>query len=526
MSTAVEQIKDRLDIVDIVSSYIKLEKSGVNWRARCPFHNEKSPSFFVSPNRQSFFCFGCGAKGDIFSFVEQFEGLDFKGALKTLADRAGVDIKQFRTSENPEEKDDLFKVMEEATKIYEKNLKTDSTSLQYLNKRGMKDSTISKWRIGLAFDGWRNLYDELQKKGFSKKNLLETGLIKKVEVEAHSTGSGQEKYYDTFRDRIMFPILDSAGRVVAFSGRTRKKEEENPNVPKYLNSPETKLFYKSDILYGFNLAKNYIRKLDYSVLVEGQMDLVLSHQAGVANTVASSGTALTELHLKKIGRLSNRVIIGYDSDKAGEAASKKAALLALSLGMEVKIATLEEGEDPASIIKKDPEIWKEALRNSKNAILFFLDRAAEKNKDAKLAKDVRENVLPLLAAMQSEIEKSQLLKQIALKLGVGEEAVFKDLQKIKTAEDSRKKGEIEEKPRRSFEEEREILLFEAERYGIKIDKAKNSEEILKRIGLQKMKDELQKKASLLDRKNISESEEASIRKEIETIQKEIKRIQS
>ena len=211
----------------------------------------------------------------------------------------------------------------------------------------------------------------------------------------------------------MFPISDSAGRVIAFSGRALKEDEK---TPKYLNSPETKLFYKSEVLYGFNIAKNYIRKLDYAVLVEGQMDLLLSHQASVFNTVASSGTALTQLHLKKIQKLSNRVIIAYDSDSSGEKAARRAALMTMSLGMEAKITILPKGEDPASVIQNEPENWKKALRESEHFVDFALNKAVKENEGRNLTKEIIKNVLPLVSLIKSEMEKSQFVKKIALKI--------------------------------------------------------------------------------------------------------------
>ena len=367
MSTDIEQIKERLDIVDVISSYIKVEKAGVNFKAKCPFHNEKTPSFMISPARQSFYCFGCGEKGDVFSFVQKFENIDFIEALKILAEKAGVELKNKKEDkESKDEKEKLFEMVEESAKIFEKNLSQEKKVLSYLGKRGVSENSISKWRIGFAKDEWRDLCNRLTEKGFSKEELLSVGLIKKTPTE--------NKFYDTFRDRVMFPIFDSSGKVIAFSGRAMKKDDK---VPKYLNSPETKLFYKSEVLYGFNVAKNYMRKLDYAVLVEGQMDMVMSHQAGVSNTIASSGTALTELHLRKIQKLTNRIIIAYDSDEAGEKAARRAAELALQLGMEVKVTSLPKGEDPASVAQKNSEEWKEALRKSEHIIDFALSKATK-----------------------------------------------------------------------------------------------------------------------------------------------------
>ncbi|MFH0804203.1 MAG: DNA primase [Candidatus Zambryskibacteria bacterium] len=515
MSTNVEQIKERLNIVDVISSYIKVEKAGINFKAKCPFHNEKTPSFFISPTRQSFYCFGCGEKGDIFSFVEKFEGLDFKGALETLANRAGIELKNFRKEgrERPEEKDKLFEIMEEAAKFYERELTKNKKVLEYLRKRGLSSSSISKWRIGFAPDGWRNTHDYLTQKGFSKENMFEGGLIKRA-VGADGN-RGMEKYYDTFRNRVMFPICDDASRVIAFSGRAMKEDDK---TPKYLNSPETKLFYKSEVLYGFNVAKNHIRKLDYAVLVEGQMDLIMSNQAGVLNTVASSGTALTELHLKKIQKLSNRVIIAYDSDPAGEKASRRAAELALFMGMETKITSLPKGEDPASVAKEDPKKWKSALKEAEHFTDFALNKAVKENEGRNLLREIMKNILPLANLIKSNIEKTQFVKKIALKMRVGEEAVWNDLKKIKTED-----FEITE-TFNNYKDEKEALIFEAEKYGLKIDIKKTNEDILRKNELKNLKQKLQETAILLDDKNISKTDEKKIKSDFEKIQKRIKEL--
>lgn len=550
MSSNTEQIKEKLDIVEVISGYIKVEKSGINYKARCPFHNEKTPSFFISSTRQSFYCFGCGVKGDIFSFVEQFEGLDFKGALTSLADKAGIKLTSFKNEDIGDNKDQLFEIMEVATKMYEKNLNHNKPAMSYLTKRGLSENSIKKWRIGFALDEWRNLHDHLLGQKFSKETMLEAGLIKKVPDES--------KYYDTFRDRIMFPISDTAGRVIAFSGRTLKNPSTSSGQvpPKYLNSPETKLFYKSEVLYGFNVAKNYIRKLDYAVLVEGQMDLIMSHQAGVLNTVASSGTALTDLHLKKIQKLSDRVVIAYDSDKAGESAAKRAAELAISLGMETKIASLKEGEDPASVVKNDPEEWKKALRESVHFLDFVIEKAFEKNEGRKLTKEILENVLPLVSLIKSDIEKSQFVKKVATRLRVPEESVWNDIKKIKNQDKSVEKNDpikslaipnlekimigfifLEESQNKKnkilrekwediigkeeiqknierFESEKEALIFEAERYNDN----ETAEKLLRRLEINTLKDRLQKTAITLDDPSISKKEEEATKKEFSKIE--------
>jgi DNA primase len=273
------------------------------------------------------------------------------------------------------------------------------------------------------------------------------------------------------------------------------------------------------VLYGFNIAKNYIRKMDYAVLVEGQMDLIMSHQAGILNTVASSGTALTELHLKKIQKLSNRVIIAYDSDEAGEKASRRAAELALFLGMEVKIASLPKGEDPASVVKENPKKWKEALKESEHFVDFALAKAVRENSSKNLTKEIIKNILPLIHLLKSEMEKTQFVKKIALKMKVGEEAVWDDLEKI-----NKKEGSKITKISDDFRDEKEALIFEAERYGLKIDIKKTNEDILRRIELKKFKQKLQETAILLDEKDISKEEEKRAKAEFEKIQKHIKEL--
>jgi DNA primase len=422
MSTPVEKIKERLNIVDLLGTYIKLEKAGKNMKARCPFHNEKTPSFFVSPDRDSYYCFGCGAKGDIFTFVQEFEGLDFFGALKLLAERTGVTLE--RTGfEKKDDKEAIFNALEAATQFFESNLPKSQSAQKYLEKRGLTEKTIKDWRIGFVADDWRTLYDYLAARKFSDNEIEQAGLIKRNE----------RSFYDRFRGRIMFPIRDSAGRVVGFTGRILP-EADDGKAAKYLNSPETAVFNKSRILYGFDLAKLAIKKFDYTVIVEGQMDIIMCHQAGFQNVVATSGTALTPEHLTLLRRISNRVIMAFDADKAGVNAATKAWQLALSLGMEVKIAEFKEGKDPADVILSDggKEKFKEALKDSMHIIDFYLSKIiAEKLEPRKMGVEVREKILPFLVLIESSIEKSHFVKKISDKCGIAEAAIWEDLKKVK-----------------------------------------------------------------------------------------------
>jgi DNA primase len=422
MSTSVEKIKERLSIVDLLGTYIKLEKAGKNMKARCPFHNEKTPSFFVSPDRDSYYCFGCQAKGDIFTFVQEFEGLDFFGALKLLAERTGVTL-DTGNFEKKNDKEAIFNALEAATQFFESNLPKSNSAQKYLEKRGLTEETIKTWRIGFVADDWRTLYDYLAARKFTDSEIEQAGLIKKTDKGA----------YDRFRGRIMFPIRDSAGRVVGFSGRILPENDDGKSA-KYINSPETAVFNKSRIMYGFDLAKLAIKKMDYSIVVEGQMDIIMSHQSGFNNIVATSGTALTPEHLTLLRRISNRVIMAFDADKAGMNAATKAWQLALSLGMEVKIAEFKDGKDPADVLlgEDGKEKFTQAIKESTHIIDFHLSKILSlKLDERKMGSEIREKILPFLALIESSIEKSHFVKKISEKTGIPEKALWDDLKKVK-----------------------------------------------------------------------------------------------
>lgn len=419
-SSLTNEIKEKLDIVELIGSYIKIEKAGQNYKAKCPFHNEKTPSFFISPKRNSFYCFGCGAKGDIFSFVEQFENVDFLGALRMLADKAGVKIRYEKDS-HKDEKEKLFNCIDEAGKIFEENLKNNSEALNYLKSRGLKEETIRLWRIGFAKDAWHDIEERLKLAGFGQKEMLACGLIKHGE-------SG--KIYDTFRNRIIFPIFDSVGRIIAFSGRIFGDEKD---TAKYLNSPETEIFKKSEVLYGLNVAKNGIRRMNFSILVEGQMDLLMCHQAGWDNTVATSGTALTDNHLIILKRASPNIVIAYDNDKAGMKASQKAFNMALAVGFNVKAIKTAEGKDPADVIAKDPSLWKDAIKNACHIVEYTWRNLL----DLKLPRDkfvtrFRIDILPMLASIPENTERARLVSEykMALETGIREEHILEEAQKF------------------------------------------------------------------------------------------------
>lgn len=446
MSSTVDSIKEKLGIAEVIASYIKLEKAGVNLKALCPFHHEKTPSFSVSPSRGGFYCFGCGEKGDMFTFVQKFEGVDFQGALKILAERAGVPI-TFERSEFKDEKNTLYSILEEAASYFENNLKENKEALNYLKERGLKDITIKDFRLGYASLDWRELFKHLKNKGFNESLIERAGLIKK-------SPEGKESY-DRFRGRIMFPISDSSGRAVGFSGRIFSAQVESTSSEdvvgaKYINSPETPLFSKSKILYGYDKAKDGIRKLGFTILVEGQMDLLMSHQAGFKNTVALSGTALTEEHVSILTRLSPKLLLALDSDEAGMKASGKSAALTLSRGMDVKVARIPLGTDPADLIKLDPENWKKAIKEATHIIDFYMDVInAAKYEERKFRQEVSRQVLPYVARIESPIDRAHFISKIAGKLRLPEQSVVEEVVSIirtsGVSSSSERVGSIEEK---------------------------------------------------------------------------------
>lgn len=423
MNDAVEQIKNRLSIIDVITPYVELTKAGKHLKARCPFHNEKTPSFNVSPERGMYHCYGCGAGGDMFTFIQEIERVDFKQALKILAEKANVELTPV-SPEKKSERDRLYSVLEEATVFYEEQFKVNENAKSYVEKRGVIAATIGAWRIGFAPGppvGWAVLRDHLRSKGYTDSELFKAGLIKESD-------KGKEPY-DVFRNRVMFPLFDSSGRVVAFSGRTL---EAGDDIPKYVNSPETELFKKSELLYGYDKAKHGIRNLSFSMIVEGQFDVVMSHQSGYGNTVAVSGTALTAQHVQLLERLSNKVVLALDSDKAGIAAVKKAADLMLRRGMDVKVARLEGGKDPADVIKADPKEFRHMIGHSVHVIEFLLEVLTAQNLDERTLKlRARDEVLPYILLLPNYIDQDHFEGKVAEVLKTTKDAIHFEVERMR-----------------------------------------------------------------------------------------------
>lgn len=423
MVSAVEQIKERLSIIDVLGSYITLIPAGKQYKAKCPFHNERTASFSVSPDRGLYYCFGCGAKGDMFTFVEQFEGLDFNGTLKVLAERAGVELR--RDDRKRDDLSPIYEFLEKTTIRYQTELQKNNEALLYLKGRGLTKESIEQFRIGYAPVEWRFVAQSCSDDGM-RRIAERAGLIKKKEE-----GSGD--YYDRFRGRIMFPLTDTSGRVVGFSGRIFP---ETPEGPKYLNSPETEVFQKSRILYGFDKAKFHIKRLGFSVLVEGQMDLIMSHQNGFRNTVATSGTAVSEqsaedehAHLIALSRLSPHLFLAFDGDSAGQKALGRAALVALSLGMNPKVVPLPEGVDPAEYLERNgQEGWKQCLKESQHFIVHQVRAIKQGNHSPHmLVRAIREHVFPYLSKVLSPVEQHLYIDTVAKELSLSSTDVAREL---------------------------------------------------------------------------------------------------
>ena len=417
----VAEIKDRLSIAEIVSPYVKLKRAGRSLQGLCPFHKEKTPSFHVSPERGTWHCFGCGLGGDGFSFIEKIEGVDFKGALKYLADKAGVTIEYSRgeTHEDASKKERLRSLMSRASEWYASKF-AGSPAEEYAKTRGFKKETMQAWRLGFAPDAWRALLEALTAEGFTIEELLLAGLIKEADGK-------QGTYYDRFRNRLMFPIKDSADRVVAFTGRALAADD----VAKYLNSPETELYHKSEVLFGMDVAKDAIRTRKFTLLVEGQIDVILAHQVGFENAVALSGTALSDKHLSLMKRFSENLMLVLDADRAGLAATARSAALALRAGLRVKAARLPAGKDPADLINEDEKEFGKRVLAAKPIVEFFLAELAANERDPhRLLRTVEEIVLPLINAMPSPMEREHFTQATARALGISSEAVRESLRRV------------------------------------------------------------------------------------------------
>jgi len=453
--TPIDEIKNRLDVVEVIEGYIKLKKAGKDYKALCPFHKEKNPSFFVSPSKQIWHCFSCNFGGDIFSFVQRIEGVEFPEALRILAKKAGVILKR----EDPQirsQRNILYEICEEAAEYYQKELGKNKSVQEYLKSRGLKSETIKEFKIGYSGDSWNGLSKYLTEIGYKAQDIEKAGLI----VKSEKSKVQSQNYYDRFRSRIMFPLADLNTQIVGFTGRIFGKEDENAG--KYVNTPETIIYNKSRLVYGLDKAKIEIRKKDQCIAVEGQMDLIMVHQAGYKNTIAISGTALTDDHLHILKRYTENLLFSFDADTGGESATKRAISLAQQHEFNIKVAILpSEEKDPAEIIKKDPGKWQKILGDSEPVMEFYFENTLNKYSKNLSVDDKREIAKELLFPIKNivnVVEKAHWLQVLANKLKVEEKSLIEALRRIKNREEGREIPSEQFSERSRIKELEEILL--------------------------------------------------------------------
>ncbi len=406
---AVEEIKSRLNIEDVVSEYVQLKRSGRNYKGLSPFTSEKSPSFVVSPEKQIWHDFSSGRGGDMFSFVMAVEGLDFKGSLEVLARKSGVDLDMFKTQKSssaPEKrnKERLYEAVEQAVKFYQFHLTKHTEALQYLRtKREYTKQTLIDFRFGYSPSNGRALISHLEGKGFSSDELRKAGL---VSVRGSDV-------FDMFRGRIMIPLSDAEGRPVGFTARQLKDET---NSPKYINTPSTILYDKSRQVFGLAQAKEAIRKSGYVVVVEGNLDVVASHQAGIRNVVASAGTALTSFHLKDLKRFSGDIRLAFDEDRAGQEAAARAIPLAQSLGgIDLSIISVPEGKDPDELIKRDPKLWGKTVTQPIYMVDWLIERITTSIDitSAQGKRSLIEQIVGIIRHLKDSVEREHYSRKLA-----------------------------------------------------------------------------------------------------------------
>ena len=422
-SDTAQLIKDKLDIVDFLKQYIELKPAGKNFKACCPFHKEKTPSFMVSPERQSWHCFGsCSEGGDIIKFLMKYENIEFYDALKILAEKAGIELKN-NTDRDFQSSNKLYKIMEAAKDFFKDNLSKSEPVKNYLKERGLKEETIKEFEIGAAPDGSDFLTRHLLKLGYNILDIEKAGLTIKTE---------RGTYWDRFRARIMFPIYNHVGKVVAFTGRIMPGSE-NANVGKYVNSPETPIFQKSKILYGLHKTKNDIRSARSAVLVEGQMDLLMMWQDGVKNVVASSGTALTADHLTALRRLADELTLSFDADEAGQIAAERSIDLAGAHDFSVKLLVINDVnlKDPADVVRTKPGHIAELVSKAKSAKGYYFSKYLENiPKDSKLKNKIKDIMLKKIKFLKSSIDQNEWLNELADKLGISEKKMHEEFESI------------------------------------------------------------------------------------------------
>jgi len=457
-----EEIKEKIDLVELIGQYVKLKKAGRNFKANCPFHKEKTPSFVVSPERQIFKCFGCSAGGDHFAFLMRMENMDFVEALQELAKRAGVKLKNYRLGDEEEKKQRLYQINHLASEFFHFLLLNHSVgkrALDYLISRGLKKETMVEFKVGFAPDSFQSLQQFLVgKKKYKPEDLEKAGLI----------SQGSRGFFDRFRNRVMFPFFDHRGNMTGFSGRVLP---ETKDQAKYVNTPETPVFHKSNLLYGLFQAKEEIRQKEAAVLVEGQMDALSSYQVGVKHVVATGGTALAESQVRLLKRFTTKFIFALDQDLAGDRAARRGIELADAQDVEIKAIEIKGGKDPDEIASQSAKKWQQMVKRAVGVYDFLIDSAFNRFGDqgAEGKRKIGQELSPVLAKINNQIVFGHYVNLLAQRLGVEVESIIEEVEKIKKGVDSLKKREtlsVEvEKPRRQLLEEYLLALaLQAQQY--------------------------------------------------------------
>ncbi len=414
-------IKQKINIVDLIQEYLPLKKAGVNFKSPCPFHQEKTPSFMVSPERGIFHCFGCNVGGDIFKFLMLKEGMDFPDTIEFLAKKAGITLKRKRSAEK-DKKSRLFEVNQKAAQFYHYLLtkhKLGKPALEYLKERGLTDETIEEFDIGYAPNSWEELCRFLKKRSFSAEEIVDAGLA----VPSKKGG------YDRFRGRIMFPLVDVKGQIIGFAGRILGEGE-----PKYINTPQTSIFDKSHFLFGLNLSKGEIRIKNKAILTEGEMDMILSYQAGVKNVVASKGTALTSGQIDLLKKYTDTILLCFDMDLAGDSASRRGIEMADAAEFNIKVVNIPEGKDPAELVKKDVKLWEEAVEEAAPIYDYYLHSVALRfdPKTAEGKRRIGAEVMPIFAKISDPLTREHYLQKLSALVGIDEEILRKEILRSQT----------------------------------------------------------------------------------------------
>lgn len=427
MNDQVEEIKRRNNIADVVGQYVALKKMGRHQKGLCPFHSEKTPSFLVNEELNLYKCFGCGAGGDSINFLMEIEGITFLDALERLADRVGIKLEK-RSGKNTEIKNEMLEVMELTARYYNWILvsgKSGELARKYLEGRKISSKIIETYNLGFSLSSWDSLITYL-----TKKKNYSIDLLEKVGLVVKKNGGG---YYDKFRGRLMFPLQDSAGRVVGFTGRVLP-ELAKEGEPKYLNSPETEIYHKGKMLYGFYQAKKAIRENKRVVLVEGQMDQISSFASGIAETVAVGGTGITEDQMELMARLADKIYVSLDADDAGYAAIKRSVELAEKRGMNIKVVQIEGGKDPDEIARNSPLKWKKMVEGAVDVYEFVMEKAITKNNNGtpESIGNILEEVIPFFAKIENVVIREVWAKRLAEKIGVSLNSVVAEIEKKKS----------------------------------------------------------------------------------------------